>query len=245
MINKKDFLLIIPARLKSSRLPNKLLIKIGNETVLKRVWLKCKKAVSENKIYVSTGDRKILEYCKNNKIKTLLTSKKCLTGTDRLIEIAKKTKAKFYVNVQGDEIFVRPNSIRKVIRYCKKLKNKYVVNAFSKIKTEKEFRSSSVPKVLLDNKKRLLYITRSPAPTNKNFEFIKAHKQVCIYAYPRHSLLNVKKNKKNDLERIEDIEILRFLESGQIVKMIEVAGSELAIDRKIDVTRAKKILNLK
>ena len=245
MKKKKDFIIIIPARLKSTRLPNKVLIKIKKITVLKRVWLRCKKVVNENKIYVATCDKRILEYCKKNKIQTLLTSKKCLTGTDRVMEVAQKIKAKFYINVQGDEIFVKPNSILKVIKYCKKLKNKNLINAYTKIKTEKEFRDSSVIKVLFDEKKTLLYMTRSHAPTNKKLGFIEAYKQVCIYAYPRNVILNLKKNKKSNLEKIEDIEILRFLEKGENIKMIEVAGSEVAIDRMVDVTRAKKILSLK
>ena len=244
MRDNKDFIVIIPARLKSSRLPNKLLIKIGNKTVLKRVWLRCRSAVEQNKIYVATGDKRILEYCKINNIQTIFTNKNCLTGTDRVIEVAKKIKAKFYINVQGDEIFVRPNSILKVIRFCKFLKNKYVVNAFAKIKNEKDFKSSSVPKVLFDNNKNLLFITRAPSPTNKNFQFIKAYKQVCIYAYPRKLILSLRKNKKTHLENVEDIEILRFLENEIKIKMIEVSGSELAIDRAVDVFRAKKILKL-
>ena len=70
---------------------------------------------------MATGDKKILNYCKKNKIQTIFTSKNCLTGTDRVIEVAKKVKANFYINVQGDEIFVRPKSILKIINYCKKL----------------------------------------------------------------------------------------------------------------------------
>ena len=238
----RDYILIIPARLKSTRLPNKILIKILGETVLKRVWFNCKKAVKEKDIYVATGDKKILNYCKKNKIQTIFTSKNCLTGTDRVIEVAKKVKANFYINVQGDEIFIRPKSILKIINYCKKLKNLFVINAFTKIKLKSEFNSSSVPKVLFDNKYNLLYMTRAPAPANKKFQFTKAFKQVCIYAYPRNVLKKIKKNKKGKLEKIEDIEILRFLENGQKVKLINVEGSEVAIDTKKDVFKAKQIL---
>ena len=58
MRDNKDFIIIIPARLKSSRLPNKLLIKIGNETVLKRVWLRCQKAVDKKKFLLPVEIRK-------------------------------------------------------------------------------------------------------------------------------------------------------------------------------------------
>ena len=59
-----DYVLIIPARLKSTRLPNKLLIKIKNKTVLLRVWERCINAVGKNRTYVATGDKKILDFCK-------------------------------------------------------------------------------------------------------------------------------------------------------------------------------------
>ena len=117
-------------------------------------------------------------------------------------------------------------------------------NAYTYIKNEEEFRSSSVPKIIIDNKNNLLFITRSPTPTNKKFNFIKAFKQVCIYAYPRNILLKLKKNKRSFLERVEDIEILRFIENGIKVKMIKVQGSELAIDEKKDVIAAIKIFDV-
>ncbi len=237
-----DYILVIPARIKSTRLPNKLLIIINKKTVLQRVWEKCVMAVGKNKVYVATGDKKIIDFCEKIKINTIITSKNCLTGTDRIYEVSKKIIARMYVNVQGDEIFVSPRSIKKVISYCKKNKNNFIVNAYTDIKNEEEFRSSSVPKIIIDNKNNLLFVTRSPSPTDKKFNFIKAFKQVCIYAYPRDSLLKLKKNKKCFLETIEDIEILRFLENGIKVKMVKVQGSELAIDEKKDIVAAIKLL---
>ena len=115
-----DYVLIIPARLKSTRLPNKLLIKIKNKTVLLRVWERCINAVGKNRTYVATGDKKILDFCKRFGINTVATSKNCLTGTDRVHEVSKKIIAKIYINVQGDEIFVKTKSIKKVVNYCKK-----------------------------------------------------------------------------------------------------------------------------
>ena len=123
-----------------------------------------------------------------------------------------------------------------------KAKKFFCYKCFYKIKLKSEFNSSSVPKVLFDNKHNLLYMTRAPAPANKKFQFTKAFKQVCIYAYPRNVLKKIKKNKKGKLEKIEDIEILRFLENGQKVKLINVEGSEVAIDTKKDVFKAKQIL---
>jgi 3-deoxy-manno-octulosonate cytidylyltransferase (CMP-KDO synthetase) len=237
----QDFIIIIPARLKSQRLRNKLLIKIKGKEVLKRVWSRCALAAKKKKIYVASGDKKILDFCKKEGIQTIITTNNCSSGTDRIYECAKKIKAKFYINVQGDEIFVRPDSIKKVINYCK-INSKFIINAYTKINKERDFRSSSVPKVLLDNQNNLLFITRASSPTNKKLQFIKAFKQVCIYAYPRKLLLKLKKNKRLNIEKIEDIEILRFLEMGMKVKMIYVMGSELSIDTRKDLLLANNLI---
>ena len=90
-----DYILVIPARLQSTRLPNKLLIKINKKTVLERVWEKCVKAVGKNKVYVATGDKKILDFCKIMTSNTVITSKSCLTGTDRIYEVSKKLLQEF------------------------------------------------------------------------------------------------------------------------------------------------------
>ena len=135
----KNFLLIIPARLKSTRLPNKLLLKIKGKEVLKYVWERCKKACHQENIVVATPDQKIILFCKKNNIKFIKTSQNCMTGTDRVIEISKKIKKDFYINVQGDEIFVSPKSIKKVINKVKFYKKRFIINAYTKIKDDKEF----------------------------------------------------------------------------------------------------------
>jgi 3-deoxy-manno-octulosonate cytidylyltransferase (CMP-KDO synthetase) len=236
-----NYLLIIPARMESSRFPGKLLKKINNYEVIKYVWLRCVKAVNKNDIFIATGDKEIIHFCQKEKINYIKTSKNCLTGSDRIIEIAKNIKKDFYINVQGDEIFVEPDSIKKVIKFCRKLKNKFIVNAYTDINSYQEYKNLNVPKVVFNKFGNLMYMSRSPLPSSKIREFQKSYKQVCIYAYPRDIILKIKKNVKTAIEKIEDIEILRFVESGHLVKMIKVKGSRLSIDTPNDLKKAKKI----
>ena len=95
-----DFLLIIPARYSSRRLPGKPLINIKGIPMLIRTYNQCIKAVDKSKILVATDHKKIFKLCKKNNINTIMTSKKCLTGTDRIAEVAKKIKKSFYINVR-------------------------------------------------------------------------------------------------------------------------------------------------
>ena len=171
---------------------------------------------------------------------SFLNKRKCLTGTDRLPELARKIKRKFYFNVQGDEIFFSTSALKKIINETVRLK-KNITNGMTKIKNIKEFISLSVPKVVTNNKDYLLYMSRSPIPGNKNKKFVSGYKQVCIYGFPRKSILTLNKFKsKTKNENIEDIEILRFLDLGEKVKMIKVNGSKLAIDTYKDFNEAKK-----
>jgi 3-deoxy-manno-octulosonate cytidylyltransferase (CMP-KDO synthetase) len=111
-----------------------------------------------------------------------------------------------------------------------------IINAMCPILDEDEFRSFTVPKVVTGIEGELLYMSRAAIPLTKSGEFVTAQKQVCIYAFSREHLRFFASNKqKSPMEQIEDIEILRFLEHGYSVRMIEVDGGSIAVDVPADV----------
>ena len=152
-------MLIIPARYESKRLPGKPLLDIKGKPMIVRTFNQCSKVVPRSKILVATDDERIIEICKKNNIIAMMTSNKCLTGTDRIAEVAKKIKKNFYINVQGDEPICNPQDIKKIIKYAKKFPNS-VINGYTKIKERKQFYSSNIPKVVFNNKENLLYMSR-------------------------------------------------------------------------------------
>ena len=89
MQSEHDYVVVIPARYHSTRLPGKPLIKILGIEMLQRTYNQCLKAVDKEKIFVATDSKKITDYCIENNIQSLLTSKNCLTGTDRIAEVSK------------------------------------------------------------------------------------------------------------------------------------------------------------
>ena len=114
------------------------------------------------------------------------------------------------------------------------------------IEDESDFNNPNIPKVVTREDGSLLYISRASIPSNKELAFRKAMKQVCIYAFPRKVLLSFGSyKKKTQLEAIEDIEILRLLELGYDVKMIEVSGSSVAVDTPEDLIKVTSIINEK
>ena len=190
-----DFLLVIPARYKSSRLPGKPLLKIKGVPMIIRTYNQCKKAVSESKILVATDHKKIFDLCKKNKINALMTSNKCLTGTDRIAEVAKKHKKSFFINVQGDEPICNPADIKKIIKTAKKFP-KSVIGGYTKITNKELFYSPHIPKVVTRKDGNLIYMSRAPIPYNKSKSFQKGWRQVCIYSFPIKSLEIFSKNQK-------------------------------------------------
>ena len=239
------YIVVIPARYKSKRLPGKPLANIGGLPMIVRTYNQCAKVVNKDKIIVATDSLKIKKVCDQYKIKSIITSNRCLTGTDRVAEVAKKIKCSFYINVQGDEPFFNPNDLKMLIKEAKK-KPKEVINGYAEIRDRKLFFSSSIPKVVFDKKSYLLYMSRGPIPSNKASDFIKAWRQVCAYSFPRKALFDFAKTKnKTPIESLEDIEILRFLEQGYKVKMIKMSNKSLAVDNTEDLEKAKIYLKFK
>ena len=240
-----NYIIVIPARYKSKRLPGKPLANIGGLPMIVRTYNQCKKVVDANKIVVATDSLKIKKICDKYNIRSIITSDKCLTGTDRVAEVAKKINCNFYINVQGDEPFFNPQDLKKLIKEA--IKNpKEIINGYTEIKDKKLFFNSSIPKLIFDKNSYLLYMSRGPIPSNKKYNFEKAWRQVCAYSFPKKMLEAFSKiKKKTPIESIEDIEILRFLEQGYKVKMIKMSNKSLAVDNKEDLKNAKIYLKFK
>lgn len=242
---KNKFIIVIPARYRSKRLPGKPLIKILGIPMLIRTYNQCLKVADKNQIFVASDDNRILKLCDDYGIKSVLTSKKCLTGTDRVAEVAKKIYAKVYINVQGDEPLCDVDDLKKLIKYALKYPDE-IINGYTEIKDKKLFLSGNIPKVVFRNDGRLLYQSRAGIPTTKKLQFKKAWRQVCIYSLPNKALKIFRnKGKKTTLENLEDCELVRFLELGLDVKMIKMSNNSISVDTKNDLKKIVKVLKKK
>ena len=233
-----NFVLIIPARYNSSRFPGKPLTLLKGKSMIRRVYEQCLKAVPKNSIYVATEDERIADHCKQNNIQYIMTSDECLTGTDRLCEVSKLVEADYYINIQGDEPLFNPIDIQNLIQELSKQKNLYdVYCGYCSIDTEDTFFSFNMPKVIFNKRKELIYMSRAPIPSNKNNKFKKGYRQVCGYAFSKKSLEIFDIKSKTYFESIEDIELLRFLELGVKVKMVEMSKKSIPVDVKEDIEK--------
>jgi 4-hydroxy 2-oxovalerate aldolase len=244
VIQLNDFLLVIPARYDSSRFPGKPLADLCGRSLIRRVWDKCIEAVGAEHVLVATEDEKIREHCLGQGMQVTMTSRECRTGTDRVCEVALQMERDIYINVQGDEPLIDPNDILAVLEMARRHRGN-IINAMCPIENDQDFRSPNVPKVVTASDGSLLYMSRASIPTGKNHEFQESMRQVCIYAFPREAILEFgKQSEKTRVEDIEDIEILRFLEMGHSVRMVEVKGSPVAVDTPEDLERVKNMLDV-
>lgn len=245
MQSEHDYVVVIPARYHSTRLPGKPLIKILGIEMLQRTYNQCLKAVDKEKIFIATDSKKITDFCIKNNIQSLLTSENCLTGTDRIAEVSKIIDSKVYINVQGDEPLLNPDDLKLLIESSKKYPD-IIFNGYCEIDENSKYISENIPKVVFSNAKDLLYMSRSPIPFHKNKQIHHSYRQVCIYAYPKDVLsIFLEQPKKTIFESYEDIEILRFLELGCKIKMLKMSSKSVAVDVPEDIIKVEEILKLR
>lgn len=243
IVNKLSYVVVIPARMASTRLPNKPLVSIYGKTMIQMTCEQVAKAVSIEKIIVATDHQEIFDHITKLGFNAMMTSETCMTGTDRVAEVAEKTNYDYYVNVQGDEPIINPDDIKKIISQISHYPNK-VLNGYTSIDDYEDYISSSIPKVVFNSNGHLLYMSRSPIPGNKEGKLVQSWRQICIYSFPREVLKEFAKTKeKPTLEKIEDIEILRFIEMGFQVQMLPLSNTSIAVDTPKDLEKVKKRMN--
>jgi 3-deoxy-manno-octulosonate cytidylyltransferase (CMP-KDO synthetase) len=240
-LKEQRAVVVIPARYKSSRFPGKPLAKINGKEMILHVAEKAEQAVGKDNVYVATENSEIAVVVRKNGYKVVITSDKCLTGTDRVAEAAKEIEADIFVNVQGDEPMIDPGDINRAINLKKRNPN-HVINCMSAICKEDNPEDRKIPKVICDLDGNLVYCSRNVLPGNKSGKSKNVYKQVCIYAFDRKQLNGFRSDSKTPLESQEDIEIVRFLEKSIPVKMLLVDNVSYAVDYLEDVSVVERLL---
>lgn len=236
---------VIPARYQSSRFEGKPLADIVGKLMIQRVYERAKQVKEFEKVYVATDDDRIYKACQERGIEVIMTSSEHKTGTDRIGEVATQIPADLYVNIQGDEPLIEPETIRKaIIPFLENPDTEIEVsNLMTEIKDPVDLINFTVPKVIASKDGRGIYLTRSASPFPKGDINVKYYKQVCVYAFKPSALKFYcdygKKYGKAKIESIEDIEILRFIENGFRVQYIEVDSETIAVDTPNDLQRVR------
>ena len=246
-------IIVIPARLNSTRLPNKVLLDLKGKTVVQRVYERCIKAKNIDEVYIATDSVEVKESCEKFTSNIIMTKDTHESGTDRIAEAVQNIDCDVVINVQGDEPFIDIELIEELANSFDK--DTKMVSAMHKISLVKDLKNSNVVKVTIDKNMNALYFSRSIIPHHRDEwesllnhhetipEPLKFYRHLGIYGYTKDFLIKYSQLEQSYLERLEKLEQLRVLENGFDIKMIETKYNSIGIDTKEDYEKALEILN--
>lgn len=237
---------IIPARHASTRFPAKALIDIYGKSMVQRVYEQSKKCIDLSEVIVATDDEKIYNHVEQFGGKAMMTSTQHQSGTDRCAEVsAALPEFDVIVNIQGDEPFINPEQISKVVASFTDVKT-VLATLVKKIESEEELVNTNTPKVVLNNSSEAIYFSRSAIPHIRGQEiqnWLQHHtfyKHIGIYGYRADVLQAITKLPVSSLEKAESLEQLRWIENGYRIKVAETDIETLAIDTPADLENLLK-----
>jgi len=232
----------------SSRFPNKPLAKILGMPMIGHCYLRSKLSKKADKVYVATPDKIIFDYIQSIGGDAIMTSIKHKRASDRTAEAMLKIendigKVSIVVMLQGDEPMIKPNMLDKAIDLMTKDKTIKVINFITNIVNQKELNDKNEIKVLKDIKNDAIYFSRQPIPFSSKFnKKLQFYKQVCIIPFRRDSLLKFNSMKETYLEKLESIDMLRFLENDLKVKLIYNKDITYSVDNISDLKKVRAMM---
>ena len=235
-------MIIIPARLASTRFKEKILCDIGGEPMFVATAKNALKASDD--VVVACDDKSVEKIAKKHGIKAVMTSKKHESGSDRINEACASLGLRddeIVINIQADEPFFELENLTKFINFAKSsIKNgAFMASCFKSI----DFKSASDPnivKVVLDSSLNALYFSRSIIPYARDGR-PEYFGHIGIYAYSVATLRTFCAFNDRVLENIEKLEQLRALSAGQKIAMLKISTKSMGIDTKEDYEKAAKI----
>ena len=232
---------VIPSRYQSSRFPGKPLADICGKPMLWWVYQQASKVKNLDDLIVATDDNRIADVCQQYQMKHIMTASDHNTPTSRLYEVSTKVDYDYYIFIGGDEPLIEPEAIEAVVRIAKETGSD-CVNAMTKIKSAPEVIDFTNIKVVTNTKGNLLYTTRSPLPFPKgglDFDYMKF---VGIGAFSKAALSLYNDTPKSKLERIEECDLLRFIDQEMPVKMVEVVCRNVSVDTPKDLEFVQELV---
>ena len=213
---------VIPARLRSTRMPRKMLALIDGKPLVWHTWNQAKKAKLLDRIIVATDSREIERALSPFGVEVVLTPPSLKTGTDRVAvasSMIKKWTPNIVINIQGDEPMMPPSAIDMTAQLLVNDRNAVMSTVATPIREKSECASPSIVKVVLDKDGYALYFSRSELPNPRVKTTIPKLKHLGIYGYRLEFLKRFTKLPKGALEKSESLEQLRALENGYRIKV--------------------------
>ncbi len=239
---------VIPARYAATRLPGKPLVSLAGKPMIERVWERTRRATKITRVIIATDDKRILEAVTGFGGEVAMTRSEHRSGTERVAEVAAAMAPEgneIFVNVQGDEPLIEPDAIDAAVEAIEAEENVSVSTLMVPIAKPADIMDPNIVKVVLDFDGNALYFSRAPIPWVRDRDspvHAQHMKHLGLYAFRGAALLDFPTLPLGDLERIEQLEQLRWLENGYKIRVAETAHDSVSVDVPEDVERVEQLL---
>jgi 3-deoxy-manno-octulosonate cytidylyltransferase (CMP-KDO synthetase) len=236
---------VIPARYGATRLPGKPLVSLAGQPMIQHVYQRAKLAKTADRVIVATDDERIRAAVESFGGEAKMTRSDHRTGTERVAEVAAHVDGDVFVNVQGDEPLLDPVAVDTAVTALLDEPRADVATVATIIKTPADIMDPNVVKTVVDFDGNALYFSRAPIPwvrdTASHIQ-VRHWKHLGLYVFQRDALLEYPTLPQGEIERIEQLEQLRWLENGVKIRIAEVEHDAVSVDVPDDVGRVEKLL---
>jgi 3-deoxy-manno-octulosonate cytidylyltransferase (CMP-KDO synthetase) len=236
---------VIPARYGATRLPGKPLVQLAGKPMIQRVYERAKLARTATRVIVATDDERVRKAVADFGGEARMTRADHRTGTERVAEVAAHEAGDVFVNVQGDEPLLDPVAVDTAVEALVEEPTAGVATVATPIKTPADIMDPNVVKTVLDFDGNALYFSRAPIPWVRDTHahtVVRHLKHLGLYVFQRDALLDYPTLPQGELERIEQLEQLRWMENGVKIRVAEVEHDAVSVDVPEDVARVEKLL---
>jgi 3-deoxy-manno-octulosonate cytidylyltransferase (CMP-KDO synthetase) len=244
-MDKVQVVVVIPARYGSTRLPGKPLVSLAGKPMIQRVYERAQLAKHADQVIVATDDERIVKAVEEFGGIARMTRTDHRTGTERVAEVAAHVPGDVFVNVQGDEPLLDPVAVDTAIEALLEEPAAAIATVATPIKTPADIMDPNVVKTVLDFENNGIYFSRAPIPwvrdTTTKIQ-VRHLKHLGLYVFQRDTLLEYPTLPQGELEKIEQLEQLRWLENGWKIRVADVEHDAVSVDVPEDVARVEKLL---
>jgi 3-deoxy-manno-octulosonate cytidylyltransferase (CMP-KDO synthetase) len=245
-LDSNNVVIVIPARFGSSRLPGKPLLSLAGQPMIQRVYERAKQAKTAGRVIVATDDERIVKAVEGFGGEARMTRADHRTGTERIAEVAAHTPGAIFVNVQGDEPLLDPVAVDMAVNSLLEEPVAAISTVAVLIRTPADIMDPNVVKTVLDFEDNAIYFSRAPIPwvRDTGMKTRARHlKHLGLYVFQRDALLEYPMLPQGELERVEQLEQLRWMENGWKIRVAEVEHDAVSVDVPEDVAKVEGLLS--